>query len=131
MAVSGRVEDEVVSARVDYFPAGEGFLEIGKTSPGVVIWGALGSDAPEIESLLPRCGSIFDELDSKDAGSVKLAALFVLGTLEVVASSAVVENEASSDDSLDGSCRRLLPREDVTGGPLRRHHPSMWIFMLD
>ena len=32
--------------------AGESFLEIGETSPGVGAWGAFGGDAPEIEDLL-------------------------------------------------------------------------------
>lgn len=60
------------------------------------------------------------------AKGVIAQAIGAKGTDLVITGSATEANNlAFTSLSLDGSCRRLLPREDVAGGPLRRHHPSM------
>ena len=45
--------------------------------------------------------------------------------LVMTAGATEANNLAFTSLSSDGSCRRLLPREDVAGGLLRRHHPSV------
>ena len=101
-AVFFGVENQIVGAGIGDRVAVERFFESCETGPRVVFRCAVGGDAPKIEFFETFGFCVQNKLNGQNTGGVHAAKIFVLSTLEVVASFGVVENETGGDNLVSG-----------------------------